>query len=412
MRKALTNNIGLKILAIIIAVIVWIAVVEINDPVTTTKFYDVPVTLRNEDSVTEDGLVYTVEDNTDLVTLTVTAPRSVLSDLDTADFSIIADLSERNASQEVEIKATSSKRKVENIALDHKYLKLETEDLITRQITVELTPEGIPMTGYAVGEVSASPNQITISGPASVMSRVARVTASLNVDGCFETLQSNCRVTLLDAKGAEVSRDRISFSDEDILVTASFLPTKTIDLKFATSGTPALGYGAISITSDPEVITICGQSADIANLAGISVPAEELDVTGLDKNLEKTINVEQYLPDNIKILSADGGNVKVKVLIKKLNEKILNVPVADVTVKNLRTGLSYSFVDENGNQLQTIPIKVLGIKEDLEKITEKDIKIVLDANGLGVGKQQIQAEITVPSGMQTDETWISLMLTR
>ena len=151
MRKALTNNIGLKILAIIIAVIVWIAVVEINDPVTTTKFYDVPVTLRNEDSVTEDGLVYTVEDNTDLVTLTVTAPRSVLSDLDTADFSIIADLSERNASQEVEIKATSSKRKVENIALDHKYLKLETEDLITRQITVELTPEGIPMTGYAVG---------------------------------------------------------------------------------------------------------------------------------------------------------------------------------------------------------------------------------------------------------------------
>ena len=98
MRKALTNNIGLKILAIIIAVIVWIAVVEINDPVTTTKFYDVPVTLRNEESVTEDGLVFTVEDNSDLVTLTVTAPRSVLSDLDTADFSIIADLSEKRQS--------------------------------------------------------------------------------------------------------------------------------------------------------------------------------------------------------------------------------------------------------------------------------------------------------------------------
>ena len=412
MRKTLTNNIGLKILAAIIAVVVWIAVVEINDPVTTTKFYNVPVTLRNEESVTEDGLVYEVMENSDRVTLTVSAPRSVLSDLDSSDFLVVADLSERNANQTVELKASSNKNKIEDITIDHKYLVLAMENLVTRQITVELSTLGTPLTGYAVGEVSASPNQITVSGPASVMSGVERVIAALNVEGCFETVQSNCRITLLNAKGEEVAKDRLTFSDEDILVSAGFLPTKTIDLKFATTGTAAMGYGAIDITSAPEVITICGQAADISNLSVINIPAEELDITDLDKNLEKTINVEQYLPENIKVLSSDGGNVKVKVLIKKLSEKLLDIPVTSITVKNLSSGLSYSFVDEEGNQLQTIPIRVLGIKEDLDEITEKDVKIVLDANGLWVGKQQIEAEITVPSGMQTDETWISLMLTR
>lgn len=412
MKKTLTNNLGLKILALIIAMILWMAVVNISDPVTTTKIYDVPVKFRNEEVMTEAGFVYTVKDGTDFVKVTVTAPRSVLSTLDKNDFNIVADLSERRSDNTVPLSWSVNKSKIEDVTLGHDDVILEVEELVTRQIAVELATEGVPMNGYAVGEVTAEPNLITVSGPASVMSEVERVKATLDIDECFETVQANCRVDLLDKNGESVSRDRISFSDEDIMVTANFLPTKTIDLKFETSGVAAPGYGAIEIKADPEVITICGQSADIANVSVINIPAEELDITNLDKDLTKTINVEQYLQDNLKVLSSDGGNVKVTVSIKKVSEKTVNIPVSDITVKNLKSGLSYAFVDENGNQVDKVAIKVLGLEEELGKLSATDVKVVIDAEGLSTGKQHVEAQITTPSGTLTEETWLSLQLKR
>lgn len=410
MKKTLTNNLGIKILSLILAMILWAAVVNISDPVTTTKFYDVPVTFRNEEVMTKAGLVYTVVDGTDYVKVTVTAPRSTLSELEKNDFYITADLSKRKSDNTVPLSWSVNKPKIENVKLGHDDVILEVEKLVSREIAVELATDGVPMKGYTVGDVSATPSSVTVSGPASVMENVERVKATLDITDCFETVQSSCRVELLDAEGQVLDKERITFSEEDIMVTADFLPTKTIDLKFETTGTVAPGYGVIEIKSDPEVITICGEAADIANISVINIPAEELDITELNKNLTKTINVGQYLPDNLKVLSSDGGNVKVTVSIKKVSEKTVTIDVADISVKNLQTGLSHMVLDENSEQLNTMDIKVFGLEEKLKSIDKDDIKVVIDAEGLGVGKHYVEAEVTTPSGTYTEEIRILIEL--
>lgn len=410
MKKTLTNNLGIKIISLILAVILWYAVVNISDPVTTTKFYDVAVTFVNESAMTEAGQVFSVVDGTDLVKVTVTAPRSVITSLDKNSFNLTADLSKRKTDNTVPINIGINDERIQNLTLGHDDLILDVEDLVTRQIAVELETTGVPMEGYAVGQVSADPAVINVSGPASVMADVERVKATLDISECYETVQSNCRIELLNAEGETVERDRITFSDEDILVTAGFLPTKTIDLKFATTGKAAAGYAAIDIKAKPEVITICGQANDIANISVINIPAEELDITDLDKDLTKTINVEQYLDDKFKVLSSDGGNVEVTVSVEKVEEKVIRIPVSDITVKNLTSGLTYSFVDNDGNEVDTVEIKVQAGKDIIDDITAKDVKVTIDAAELNSGRHHVEAQITTPTGAVTDETWLSIRL--
>ena len=410
MKKTFTKNAGMKIISLILAIVLWYAIVNISDPVTTTKFYDVPVTFLNENAITDAGLVYSVIDGTDFVKVTVTAPRSVITSLEKNDFYITADLSKLKSNNTVPLSCGLNNDKIQNITLGHDDVKLEVEQLVTRQIAVELETTGVPKEGYAVGQVSADPALVDVSGPASVMAEVERVKATLDISDCFETVQANCRVELLNAEGEAVERDRITFSDEDILVTAGFLPTKSIDLKFSTTGKAAAGYAAIAVKAKPEVITICGQANDIANISVINIPAEELDITDLDKDLTKTINVEQYLDDGFKILSSDGGNVEVTVSIEKVEEKVIQIPVSDITVKNLTSGLTYSFVDNDGNELNTVTVTVQASKDIIDDITDKDVKVTIDASDLKSGRHHVEAQITTPTGAVTEETWLSIRL--
>lgn len=81
MKKKLTANLGLKILAVLISVVIWFIVVNINDPVDKTVFRNVPVEILNADVITNEGKVYEVLDGSDTIDVTVLAKRSILDAL-------------------------------------------------------------------------------------------------------------------------------------------------------------------------------------------------------------------------------------------------------------------------------------------------------------------------------------------
>ena len=81
MKKKLTANLGLKILAVLFSVVIWFIVVNINDPVDKTVFRNVPVEILNTEAVTSQGKVYEILDGTDVIDVTVWAKRSILDTL-------------------------------------------------------------------------------------------------------------------------------------------------------------------------------------------------------------------------------------------------------------------------------------------------------------------------------------------
>ena len=76
--KSQKNNMWMKILSVVIAVLIWLFVANTNDPVVTKRFYSIPVKVMNEDALTKRGYAYEILDGEE-VNITVKGKSSIYS---------------------------------------------------------------------------------------------------------------------------------------------------------------------------------------------------------------------------------------------------------------------------------------------------------------------------------------------
>ena len=89
----ITNNIGLKLLAVVISCGLWFMVDSITDPVEKKVFNNIPVEIINADLITNEGKVYEVLDGTDTVNVTAIGISSVFEYVTRDDLKAVADMS-------------------------------------------------------------------------------------------------------------------------------------------------------------------------------------------------------------------------------------------------------------------------------------------------------------------------------
>ena len=171
MKKKLTNNLGLKILAVLFSVVIWFIVVNINDPVDKTVFRNVPVEILNAEAVTNQGKVYEILDDTDVIDVTVWAKRSILDALGKENVIATADMQEINFMDTmVRIKLSTNKYndKLENITSPTENMLISIEDMRRGQFLITTVATGEPAEGYILGNVNSDQNLVVISGPESL----------------------------------------------------------------------------------------------------------------------------------------------------------------------------------------------------------------------------------------------------
>ena len=96
--RRLTRNLGLKIVSFLLAVTLWLLVVNIDDPVVRWTYLDVPVTIKNAEVITNQGMIYEVLDDTDIIPrVTIYAPRSVGENISKSDIVATADMNTLNS---------------------------------------------------------------------------------------------------------------------------------------------------------------------------------------------------------------------------------------------------------------------------------------------------------------------------
>ena len=69
MKDLIKNNLGMKILSVFIAILVWLLVSFSNDPLVTRRFNNIKVRIINGDKLTESGKTYSIEsgDTVDII---------------------------------------------------------------------------------------------------------------------------------------------------------------------------------------------------------------------------------------------------------------------------------------------------------------------------------------------------------
>ena len=129
-KRRLTANWGLKLASLIFAAVLWFLVTNINDPVVTVRFGNVPVTLKNTDTITDAGDVYQVLDNTDVIgTVTILAPRSIADSFSKDNIVAVADLDNLTTRNTANIQLSVNKysNEIDNISGSIDTVKLNIE---------------------------------------------------------------------------------------------------------------------------------------------------------------------------------------------------------------------------------------------------------------------------------------------
>ena len=320
MKLNLTDNLFLKVLSVVTAIILWLVVVIISDAEGTVTFSQ-EVTLKNTNVVTENGKVFWVEDGSNYVRMTVRARRSILEDLKATDFVLTADMEKDLKYDSLVGIRVECKKNIdidEAVTLSRNNVQVSIEDSATEQFPVHVSYSGTINDGLMVGSMVPEQTIIKVTGPVSIVERIKEVKAVVDVTGLPATSVKTCALKLYDGDGDPIDTTYLNYvgKSDGIDVTVSMLNTKTIPIVFSYSGTPAENYEVTDVDWKPETIEIAGNSDVLAALTNLRVPAEVVNVDGITEELQLIVDISEYLPSGVILKDETSASVLVIVEVK------------------------------------------------------------------------------------------------
>ena len=376
MKSKVMNNFGLKVISLVVAFIVWLVIINTTNPTITKTFTDIPVKVINENVITSLNQVYEVVDG-DMVDVVVKGKRSFVEELTNDDFSATADLSKLSTVNTAGIQVKLNKATKENVELDwnNEVLRISLEE------------------SYVLGDITAQPNIIEISGGKSKIKKVDSIGAVVQLKGQNSNFSADVTPILYDSEGEVIDSSNVTFSNDTIHVEVEVVPTKTIPLYVEATGTPASGYRHVQTDYKPDSIVISGKKSDLENVKSIKVP---VSVEGAKADVEQEIDLTQYLYNTGCKLTEENTTVSIRCVIEKNGKRTFSFVNSDINVKNLPNNLNFTYVNENKRNSVTVQ----GGEDDLSKLTLTTLGAYIDVKGLAAGQHTVEVQFDLPENLK------------
>ena len=376
MKDKLKNNLGLKIIAVIFALLLWWVVVNIDDPIDT-KQYLVNVSVTNSEVITNAGKSFQILDNTNAITVTVKARRKVLDEIKTSYIVATADLREmQDTSVPIRIKIVGYEGNYQAATAYPQNIQVSVENTLKKTFPITAVSKGNPRDGYVVGGMAVSPQSVDISGPESMVNKISKVVAKVDVSEISSDTSIETELLYYDAAENRIDKSLLSSNCDKngVTVGVDIWHTKKANLNFDTSDIkPEKGYVFTGIEVEPQVVRIAGSNEQLNEISELQIKAEEMKKTGVTANEEVIVDITKYLPEGIILADSDGNNVVVRILVEKAGTKSILLPVGSVQIENA----SDKFTLEKGPE-QEVELQFSGRKEALDKLTSENITAIVD----------------------------------
>ena len=396
LKGILANNLHLKILAFLIAGLLWLVVGNIEDPVTTKQFSDVPVEIINESVLDSINKVYEVKDGK-TATFIVKGRESVLNSLTADDFIVQADfahLSEVNA-MNVDISLKNTGSTVE-IYRNSNTVTVSLEDEAYSNFPVTVVTDGTVKEGYAMGERVATPNLVRVAGPASLIRKIKTVQAMVSVDNAYKDVESKVDLVYLNGDGDLLDADRLTVDYSSVNVTVRIYKSKNITVNVETVGTLPEGYSIKSITYEPQTITVAASDEILSSLSSITI--DDVDISDIHSNEQYTISPGDYLPEGVFLANTDE-QIAVTVEVGKYITKTLSITNDDIDISGGNPKYNYKLGPET-----TVKLVISGYQNDINKLKASDFAPMIDVSDLGAGSYLLDLQY---SGVDDAEVTVS-----
>ena len=400
MKEKIFNNLSLKIVSAVFAVILWTVIVNIYDPNTSYTFSNITVQLVNTQSLTEKNYTFEVVDG-GKISVTVSGPKSVVTDLKTSDIAATADLSKVTAFTDyvdIQVQVVKDGQVLNNVEAVPRTsaLKLSIENRDTNTYAVNVNTTGTPANGYAVASTTTSPTYIKVTGPTSLVEGVASVGVDVDVSGAKGTVNTQSDINMYDSDGNIIANEELEMSSETADVIVEMARTKTVPVVVKTSGTPSQDCVVTGTSLSQTSVVISGQQEALSKIDNKTIPSSAVSVDGLSEDKTYTFKLTDYVPSGVKIVS--DSRLQVTIKISKASTKTVHISSDEIKIENVSSG--YNAVIEGTG----IDVIISGTGTILENISATDITCNVNAAGLSAGTHSVDVSVSVPDGCSVLES--------
>ena len=394
LKMSLTNNIGLKFLAVLIALVLWLAIVNVNDPEKTITVSNIPISVTNESAITSRDMVYNVKSE-QYLNITVSGKRSIVSNLSAEDFRATASLKELSKVNSIPVDVTTKNaslgRKITIVKQSAQTILVDVENVEEKDFTdlvVEYT--GKVADGYVAGLSSMSTDEVTVKAPTSIIDKIKKVAVRCSLDGTNTNISKKCPVILYDKNDKEIKSDEIELSDKKIRVNVNVLRAKQVPISTINKdelGQPADGYVVDDVILSSDSITVYGSEESLDSIESLDIQ-DDIDVSDAKGDVTQNIDVTGKLP---KGLSVSGeSTITVKVLIKKLITRTFEYDASEVSLNDLSSDLDVQLVTKK------VKVTLQGEEEVISQLTKDDMAISADLGKVKEGTTTVHVDVAVP----------------
>jgi YbbR domain-containing protein len=384
--RQLWNNLSSIVLALLLAVAVWITATLQADPFSVQQFSGVPVTPVNQP---ENTVLF--EGDTARVSVRARAPESVLTELRVSNFSAVMNLAQvaPGATTSVPITVTCSNDAVRIQSYDPQQETVLLEEVSTITLPVQIDIVGQVATGYLSTLPVVTPREISVYGPVPYLANVVSVVGFVNVDGAREDIVTKVSVQPQGADGKLVSG--VQWTPEQVEVRigvrrrVGYKPD--VEVVPDVRGDPATGYRRGSVSVEPSTVTLAGPPTVLNDLPGF-VRTLPVSITAATEVL--TVHVPLTVPTNVVVVGVNFVTVTVDILPILSSRTMTDVVEIQGLSQGVVATLSPSDVD----------VILEGPDTLLAELSPSEIQVFVNLFNLDLGVHRVPPVVLAPAGIK------------
>lgn len=418
MDRILNNKWSIRIIALLLAAILFTSVNANNNNATTFS-----TTSSSDTEVIENVPVKVYYDKTNLyisgvpetVTVTLSGPRSIVQSAKAQqDFTVYADL--KNASigtQEVKLKVKDASDRLK-VKINPATVNVNVQEKVTKKFSVDVElSKSVVADGYQAGTPIIDPKKVSITGAKDTIEQIAYVKATLENDGKHKSeFTDKATVSVFDSN---LNKLDVDVSPQEVEVTVPVEKVgKSVPIKIKQEGTPESDIEISSMTPDKVEVVVVGDDTVLDKIKEIEIP---IDVTKIKADTVKEVTVP--VPTGAKSVQPTTIEVKIKTVKKSeatnktttskeenttnpdenttddSEEKDTKISKSFPNMQVYMSGLKNTFDSQmvtpaNGK----VSITITGEKKIVDDIAVKDLSVIANLSKSKAGDYSVPLELT------------------
>lgn len=377
------NKIWKLVISCVIAIGLWIYVVTVVSPGSVKTYYDVPVNKRNFTGLSEKFVITEYDKHIDV---RLEGNRIDLNALDASSIVVEADLSaiQKPGTYHISYTSVPTGNFASNAFVVQKSepekLTIKVENVMTKKVPVVLPQyesvaptHWMPLDRDNDRDKMFDYTEVEVRGPESLVSKIEYAVVAVEMEGRSESAVGEFDYELCDKNMKRVDADPAlieALTTDKIQVNIPIYVTKELPLNVTVNpGGGAKIENCLWEVGPVKMIKVAGPADVMEPMTSLTI--DTIELKDLMEDEIRSISITELLEKQKLVNLTEVNDFTVTVKLTGLDTKTITVDRIDISNPEYQINVANPAVS----------IKIRGPQALIEKLTEKDVRVILEVTG-------------------------------